>query len=358
MAEKSVTIIKNSQFIAAVAAVLFAAAIALAVKQQEKNEEILQGRELTCVIDIGRNMFGRNAMLAGLSYEMLEKFGEVEDCSMRIVAYGRNASSIDSLLCGAADIVVEACGDSLCIGNEGVAVIYSSGYEGVRWTMRAEDRKEMKRVNLWLENYMGSEEYAAQLQRFGKIRDPRKSRSPLAEGGTLGPYDDVIRQYADSIGWDWRMLAAIVYQESRFALNTRSHRGAVGLMQIKPSTADSYNISDLLDPQKNISAGTKHLKRLDRMFGHYGLSREERMKVVLAAYNAGEGRISECIHYAGVLGYDSTSWEGISSMIPQIGSDSVSVDDSSLLSHFKGEETIAYVDSVLEIYNSICRLVR
>lgn len=353
--DKVVTVITNVQFIAATSAVAFSAALAVATNYISQQTEIFAGREISCAIDLGQNMFDKNAMSAGKSYEMLQRFADDNGCAVKITAYGRHTNGLDSLLNGVTDILVEIHIDSLCTEKDALGVCCSINYDNVHWAVRSDWKKELKAIDEWLTYFTATEEYETLSTRFAEVRDPRKSRHATNDG-QISPYDSVIRQYADSIGWDWRMLAAIVYQESRFAMNTRSHRGAVGLMQIKPSTADSYEVSDLIDPENNISAGTKHLRHLDRLFRHYGLSKEERTKIVLAAYNAGEGRITECLKLAGRLGTDSTTWTGVSALIPHLR-DSIEVDDSSLLSHFKGDETIAYVDSVMEIYNSICRLV-
>ena len=114
----------------------------------------------------------------------------------------------------------------------------------------------------------------------------------------FGQYDDLLKQYSKELGWDWRMLAAVVYQESKFSINSTSHRGATGLMQVMPSTAEYYGIDDLLDPEKNLKAGTRHLKRLQKMFEKSGMDQTEQIKFTLAAYNAGEGRIADCRRFA------------------------------------------------------------
>ena len=150
------------------------------------------------------------------------------------------------------------------------------------------------------------------------------------------------------------MLAAVIYQESRFSINTRSSRGATGLMQVMPSTAEHYEVMDLLDPEQNIKAGTAHLKRLQRMFRGSDISSEEQIKFVLAAYNAGEGRIEDCRKFAAMQNLDSTRWEEIVKAIPEM-SNEVLLDRAGLkFGKFNGSETISYVDNIISIYNTFC----
>ena len=68
----------------------------------------------------------------------------------------------------------------------------------------------------------------------------------------LSAYDDVLRQVADSTGWDWRLLAAVVYHESRFHNEAHSQRGATGLMQVR---SERYSEEMLLDPSTNVGVG-------------------------------------------------------------------------------------------------------
>ena len=72
------------------------------------------------------------------------------------------------------------------------------------------------------------------------------------------PYRKYFVECADSIGWDWHMLAALSFHESKFDLNAVSRKGAVGLMQVTPPTAGHYGIYDLHDPRQNIRRGPQH----------------------------------------------------------------------------------------------------
>ena len=153
------------------------------------------------------------------------------------------------------------------------------------------------------------------------------------------------------------MLAALIYQESKFTINNVSPRGAVGLMQVKPSTASSYGIDNLLDPEENIKAGTENIRKIqDKYFGE-GFTPEDRECFTLAAYNAGVGRISDCRRLAEHLGRNSCSWEDVRETIPQMRDDEL-LDTTDVVSHghFNGSATMAYVDSVKELYEAFCTI--
>ncbi len=113
-------------------------------------------------------------------------------------------------------------------------------------------------------------------------------------------HDDIIRQQASDKNLDPAMIAAVIYEESRFRDQT-SHAGARGLMQITPETADGiakhsggtrFEQSDLSDPQINISYGAYYLRRL---LNHYGGNET----LAIAAYNAGLGNVDGWVAEAG-----------------------------------------------------------
>ncbi len=108
----------------------------------------------------------------------------------------------------------------------------------------------------------------------------------------LSTYDRLFRKYAQEYGFDWRLLAAQAYQESRFDPLAKSLAGAIGLFQVLPRTAKELGFSRLEDPEEGAHAGIKHLARLtDRL--EATLPVQQRMRFALAAYNAGWGHLAD-----------------------------------------------------------------
>ena len=131
----------------------------------------------------------------------------------------------------------------------------------------------------------------------------------FARTGDLSPYDRTVRKYAAQYGFDWRLIVAQMYQESRFDPQARSFAGAEGLMQILPCTAEELGITDIYDPEAAIHAGIKYLNWVRDRF-EPELSVQDRMWFTLAGYNAGAGHVRDARRLAARQGLSPNQWFG------------------------------------------------
>lgn len=175
----------------------------------------------------------------------------------------------------------------------------------------------------------------------------------LARTGRLSPFDDLFRASARRYDLDWRLLASVAFQESRFDPDQKSWAGAVGLMQVRPRTVGAPE-EKLYEPELNIELGAKHLRSL---FDAYRfLDDDMQLIFALAAYNAGQGHLDDARFLAIMRGKDPNAWKG-------------SVRTSLLLlrkpeyhrqvryGYVRGTETVDYVDRVLRRYELFCQVV-
>ena len=315
-----------------------------------RSENSLAGQELVCAIDLGNDMYGSHGLETGLNYELVSRFAQDNHCNVRIVAAGRNDNYIDSLRQGKVDLVVTHDKEAA-----GAFHILKTLDSCSLWTINGAE-EDVRQFDRWISHITGTEEFSRLKEKYSTSYNPHK----LAEKGlrttVISPYDSLIRKYASTLGWDWRMLASVIYQESRFAIGSTSFRGAQGLMQVMPSTARHYDIDNLLDPEQNIIAGTKHLRRLQNMFRKEGLTGEELIKFTLAAYNAGEGRVIDCRNLAASRNMDNTVWDEVVQIIPLMREDSILHEESVRLGKFQGHETIAYVEQIFSHYEAFCSI--
>lgn len=310
------------------------------------------GQELVCAIDLGDDMYGSHGLETGFNYELLGRFAKDNRCSLKIVAYDRHAEYIDSLKAGKLDLVITHAHEFE--GLEGIGLTRKVDECSV-WAVK-EDRQKIRQMNSWISHITSSPDFSKMKRKYTGIFNPHKRVEKGISSPSISPYDDLIRKHASSLGWDWRMLAAVIYQESKFSINSISHRGAMGLMQVMPQTGSYYGIDDLLDPDKNIKAGVRHLRRLQNLFRDAGMDEMELVKFTLAAYNAGEGRIADCRNFASAKGYDNNNWNDIQEVIPMMREDSIMLESSVRLGKFQGYETIAYIDNIMSYYEAICSI--
>ncbi len=170
----------------------------------------------------------------------------------------------------------------------------------------------------------------------------------------ISPYDEILQREAQKLGWDWRLLAAVVYQESKFKANARSWAGAVGLMQIMPSTAASLGLStkDLFDPEKNISYGVKYIQYLQKLWVKIP-DPEQRIKFTLASYNAGQGHVIDARVLAIAQGKNPNIWDGnVERTILLLSHPDYYNKDEVRFGYCRGKETYEYVRLIFEKYKS------
>ncbi len=128
-------------------------------------------------------------------------------------------------------------------------------------------------------------------------------------GNKLSPFDEQLKNGATAIGWDWRLIASMVYQESNFNPKVESWAGAIGLMQIMPETGNFFGVKNLWDPTQNIKVGIKFIKFLDNQWAKTVIDPHERMKFVLASYNVGLSHVRDAQKLTRKYGRDPTKWE-------------------------------------------------
>ena len=143
--------------------------------------------------------------------------------------------------------------------------------------------------------------------------DSKWISNPLSSADTarLEELVHLFQKYGEMYRIDWLALAAVGYQESRLKQATRSRAGAVGVMQLQPSTAADKNvgITQIDTVENNIHAGAKYLAFLrDHYFSGSEIPDDARFDFTLAAYNAGPARIASLRREAAEKGYDPNIW--------------------------------------------------
>ena len=173
------------------------------------------------------------------------------------------------------------------------------------------------------------------------------SRKPA--GGAISEFDDIIKKTAKNIGWDWRLLASLIYQESRFRMDLESEKGAFGLMQLMPVVMEKYGIDYDATPEEQLEAGGQLISYLDDCLENKVTDSIERVKFVLAAYNSGLGHVYDAQRLASKYGKYPDVWDNnVDYFILNKSKKQYYNDTCCHAGYLRGTETYRFVEEVLD----------
>ncbi len=173
------------------------------------------------------------------------------------------------------------------------------------------------------------------------------TRKPTS--GALSEFDDIIKKTAKNIGWDWRLLASLIYQESRFRQDLESEKGAFGLMQLMPVVMEKYGIDYDATPEEQLNAGGQLISFLDDCLSNKVTDSTERVKFVLAAYNSGLGHVYDAQRLASKYGKYPNVWDNnVDYFILNKSKKQYYNDTCCHAGYLRGTETYRFVEEVLD----------
>jgi len=220
------------------------------------------------------------------------------------------------------------------------------------WLIRKKSHQLKKAIEKW-ENLTATQQIQSIL--FNKYweKSPyfalRKIRIPK---GAISPYDHFFKEFAPEIKWDWKLLAALAFNESRFDPTDKSWSGATGLMQLMPHTALKFGLdrNTVLDPQMNIEAGVQYIKSLNLIFRRIK-DADERIKFILAAYNSGPAHIIDAMALAKKFGKNPHVWfNQVEYFLLKKNDPDFYNDPVVKYGYYHGIETARYVHNTLSTY--------
>lgn len=227
--------------------------------------------------------------------------------------------------------------------------------QNLSWGLRKTNSGQLKKdLDQWICTFKKTQTFALLYSKYFRnslSNTMVKSDYYALNTGKVSPWDNLIKEYSETIKWDWRLLASLIYQESRFVPDVISRAGAYGLMQIMPQTGKNFGIDIKASPENNIKAGAKYINRLHEIFDPKISDENERTKFILAAYNAGPGHVLDAMKLAEKNGMDRQKWNSnvavwmLKKSEPKYYNDSVVKNG-----YFKGKESVAFVNEVLERY--------
>jgi membrane-bound lytic murein transglycosylase F len=230
----------------------------------------------------------------------------------------------------------------------------------VAWAVRKNAPALYDVLNAWIEGNPGLKDRLYQkyfIDREG-YRERVADEYLASETGKLSPYDALFQEHAPSLGWDWRLLAAQSFQESRFDPRATSWAGAMGLLQLMPGTARQYGVGDAYEPAANVAGAARFLDWLQTSFWPERVPDEtERLKFVLASYNAGPGHVDDARRLTEKYGGDPNVWEDVAYWLLRKSEREVYTDPVVRHGFCRGLEPVTYVARILDRYDHYLQFV-
>lgn len=326
-----------------------------AYEKFQKHEKVITAALSTA----NSSYFIYRAQPVGYQHDLLNAFSKKINVPIRLIVANTLDERLQLLESGEASFIVLSNDEAESIwSNDNIRTsVAINSDEPFVWAVSSSKPQLLCKANLFLSHYTTTSDYR---MINWKYFEAKTSMVELAkQDRSLSAYDDLIKKYSEDIGWDWRLLASLIYQESRFETDVNSHKGAHGLMQLMPVTALTFGYEDVSEPETNIQAGTAYISFLDKQIGKIDeIDEEERIKFILASYNAGLARIVEdCRAYTSVLDKDPNAWVNVAATIPLLNHPEHYTNEALSYGRFRGKETLRFVEEIMERYHHYLNLV-
>ena len=240
------------------------------------------------------------------------------------------------------------------------AIIFDKKYDHTL-AVREENTDLLESLNTYIESKRDGKLYT---RLYRKYFDNSKSisrlqRSRLKEVNgekRLSAYDKHVKNYSEKYGFDWRLITAQMFSESRFRPSVRSSAGAIGLMQVMTNTGKQLKLRKLTDPETNIHAGIKYMHWLSGKFEDE-LPVADRMWFTLASYNAGLGHVLDARRLAAKIGLNKNRWfDNVEKAMLLLSKKSYH--SKARYGYVRGREPVGYVKKIKELYENYINVVR
>lgn len=240
--------------------------------------------------------------------------------------------------------------------------MYISLEQNIAWAVRKESGDWKSYLDNWINGFRATRGFHHLYYKY--FESPRVIERKISEfnsitGGRISKFDRIIKQISKELGWDWRLIAAIIYHESRFNENAGAWTGAYGLMQLMPSTAETFGITNLADPKQNITAGVLLLNSLDKQFEKEIPDSTERVKFVLAAYNIGLGHVLDAQRLAQKYGKSPGIWDqNVETYLKYKAEEKYFKDAIVRWGYCRGDEAANFVENVTSLYRNYMNVIK
>lgn len=228
-----------------------------------------------------------------------------------------------------------------------------SDHQPLAWALkRSKDNSLYDELQLFFESITESgqldrliEKYYGHIRRFDYVDTRAIYRKIITQ---LPTYRPLFEQVAAQFDMDWRLLAAIAYQESHWDPAAVSHTGVKGIMMITKATAKQMNIQDREDPKQSVYAGAAYLNSLMKRLPE-SIPEPDRTWIALAAYNVGLGHVEDARVITQKNGQDPDFWPDIKQHLPLLSKKKWY--DKTRYGYARGNEPVRYIENIRRYYD-------
>lgn len=285
----------------------------------------------------------------GLHYALAQDFANHQGLSLRVIVKADTTELVKALIEGQADLIAYPFNTDFIDTQQLAPAGYN--HQG-SWAARPTSPALIAALNNWYTPTLEEQIATEQQQRIERSR--QVTRKPQAvylsrAQGVISVYDPLFKEASAITGWDWRLIAAMSYQESAFDPNAKSYAGARGLMQLMPATAAELGVpaADICQPEANVRAAARYIVQLINTFTDIR-DINERLKFVLASYNGGARHIRDAMALTTKYGGNPHRWDDVAPYVLALQQPRYYRDPVVKYGYMIGSETTAYVQSILE----------
>lgn len=280
----------------------------------------------------------------------------------------------DSLL-GAEDLITKVAKGEIdyTVCDENIGIVNKYYYpqidisvplslnQNIAWAVRKGAVDLKGSIDKWLTGFESTRRFDHLYYKYfesARALERKESDFHSLTGGRISKFDATIKEVSKKFGWDWRLIAAMVYHESRFNENAAAWTGAYGLMQLMPSTAEAFGITNITNPKQNITGGIMLMNSLNSQFLESIPDSAERVRFVLAAYNVGLGHVKDAQQLAEKYGKDPKVWNNnVKDFLESKAEEKYFKDPVVRWGYCRGTDATQFVDNVVSLYNNYRNII-
>lgn len=246
-----------------------------------------------------------------------------------------------------------AVNNSKLFRNLDLSVVISEPLEQC-WVLPKKSDSLRISINLWLDKFLKTNEYKAIYSRYYNTlfdRQILENRHSYMKKKSICRWDRLLKITARKNRWDWKLLAALIYQESGFQPNIIGGGGCMGLFQLMPETARKYGVTQSSSPEIQIVRGANYIKYLESFYIKKVKDKEQLSKFVLASFNAGPGHVIDAINLTEKYGKNPLRWDENVEVYLRLKAVPKYYNDPVVKSgYYRGAYTVLFVKDVWERY--------